>query len=232
VNDAAQELALSEIFESIQGEGPSVGVPSVFLRLAHCNLRCTFCDTPYTWDFKRFDRRAEVHATSLSEVARRIRATHARNLVVTGGEPLIQREALECLLPELPDHTVEVETAGTLLPGEALAARVDRWNVSPKLASSGNPEHRRIVPEVLAWFRDEPRAVFKFVVCGEDDLAEIDSLVARFEIPPERVMLMPEGRDAETLAARGRWIVPRCIERGYRYGHRLHVVLFGDARGT
>jgi 7-carboxy-7-deazaguanine synthase len=227
-----QELAISEIFESIQGEGPRVGVPSVFLRLAHCNLRCTFCDTPYTWDFKRFDRREEVHEVSLVEVAERIRAMHAKNLVVTGGEPLIQRDALERLLADLSEYTAEIETAGTLLPGDALAARVDRFNVSPKLASSGNPEHRRIVPQVLGWFRDEPRAVFKFVVCGEDDLHEIDALVSRFEIPPARVMLMPEGRDAETLAARGRWMVPRCVERGYRYGHRLHVVLFGDTRAT
>jgi 7-carboxy-7-deazaguanine synthase len=139
-------LAVSEIFESIQGEGPSVGVPSVFLRLALCNLRCSFCDTPYTWDFKRFDRRAEVHEMKVAEVRDRVLAMRARNLVVTGGEPLLQREALAALLAELPGHTVEVETAGTLLPGDALDACVTQWNVSPKLTSSENPEHRRIVP--------------------------------------------------------------------------------------
>lgn len=227
-----ETLAVSEIFESVQGEGPSVGTPSVFLRLSLCNLRCSFCDTPYTWDFKRFDRAREVREMTIDEVRDVITGFRAGNLVLTGGEPLLQAEGIARLLERLPAMRTEVETAGTLLPGAALDARIDQWNVSPKLASSENPLHRRIRTEVLTHFAASPRATFKFVVCSEADLAEIDALVERFGIDRRRVILMPEGRDAATLAARGRALVPHCIARGYRYGHRLHVVLFGDERGT
>lgn len=224
-------LLISELFESVQGEGPSVGIPSIFLRLGLCNLQCTFCDTPFTWDFKRFDKSKELVSRALEELAPAIDAYRSLNLVVTGGEPLLQDEALSALLERLPRHRVEIESAATRMPSDALFARVDQWNLSPKLAGSGNAEGHRIKPEVLSRFAALPKASFKFVIAGEDDLEEVDALVARFSIPAERVILMPEGVSDEVLIPRGRALVERAIERGYRYGHRLHITLYGDERG-
>lgn len=228
---ALDRLLISEIFESVQGEGPSVGVPSIFLRLGLCNLKCTFCDTPFTWDFQRFDRENELESRGLEELVESLEAFRSKNLVVTGGEPLLQDEALVALLTRLPQHRVEIESAATRMPSEALLARVDQWNLSPKLAGSGNAERHRIKPEVLSRFAALSHANFKFVIAEEGDLEEVDALVERFSIPPERVILMPEGVSDTVLIRRGRELVERAIERGFRYGHRLHITLYGDERG-
>lgn len=228
---APDRLLISEIFESVQGEGPSVGVPSIFLRLGLCNLKCTFCDTPFTWDFQRFDRDKELESRGLEELVESLEAFRSKNLVVTGGEPLLQDEALVALLTRLPQHRVEIESAATRMPSEALLARVDQWNLSPKLAGSGNAERHRIKPEVLSRFAALSHANFKFVIAEEGDLEEVDALVERFSIPPERVILMPEGVSDTVLIRRGRELVERAIERGFRYGHRLHITLYGDERG-
>lgn len=224
-------ILVSEIFESVQGEGPSVGMPSIFLRLGLCNLQCTFCDTPYTWDFKRYDKEKELVSRDVDDLAEELSAYRSRNLVITGGEPLLQGEALVALLRLLPSHRVEVESAATRMPLEALLERVDQWNLSPKLSGSGNEERHRLKPEVLQRFAKHPRAHFKFVIAEEEDLEEVDELVSRFTIPEERVILMPEGVEEEKLVRRGRRLVERAIERGYRYGHRLHITLYGDERG-
>src|SRR5690242_19361171 len=117
-------MLVSEIFASIQGEGVSAGVPSVFVRLAECNLKCEWCDTKYTWDWEHHDRAAEVHELDESEVLARIGA--ASNVVVTGGEPLLQQEALARVVGKL-DARIEVETSGTIEPTAELAAAVDQW---------------------------------------------------------------------------------------------------------
>src|SRR6185436_10838972 len=111
-------LRISEIFESVQGEGASAGEPSVFLRLSTCNLRCTWCDTKYTWDWTAFRYEDEVHPMNVDEVRKRIVQSASGRLIVTGGEPLLQRRELEALLAELPeDLYVEFETNGTLFSG-------------------------------------------------------------------------------------------------------------------
>src|SRR6185503_1731335 len=117
------DLKVSEIFASIQGEGPSAGAPSVFLRLAQCNLHCAWCDTKYTWDWTTYRFEDEVRTESVSAVAVRLRAHSEQRLVVTGGEPLLQEEALFelfRLLDERARYVVEIETNGTIAPSEAL----------------------------------------------------------------------------------------------------------------
>lgn len=220
---------VSEIFESIQGEGPSVGRPSTFLRLGLCNLACRWCDTPYTWDAKRFALADELTPMPLSDVAARLAG--ADNLVVTGGEPLLQQAALEAILPGVGAR-VEVETAATVTPSPALIQRVTQWNVSPKLGSSGNAPDKRWVEPTLATFAGLDNAYFKFVVAGEDDLAEAAALVRELAVPPGRVWLMPEGVEASVLLERSRWLAQACAERGYNLGLRLHVLLWGDERGV
>jgi organic radical activating enzyme len=226
-------VRISEVFASIQGEGPSVGTPSVFVRLAECHLACSWCDTKYTWDWAHYDRAREVHDLTVEAVAARVAelASGARTIVVTGGEPMLQQPELVELLQRLAGFRVEVETSGTIEPIAALVPLVAQWNVSPKLASSGNADKARLRAGPLTFFAGAANAQWKLVATSEADLAEIAALVARFGVPAERVTVMPEGTDAATLADRARWLVPACVARGWRFGTRMHVVLWGSERG-
>ncbi len=222
-----------EIFTSIQGEGVTAGVPSTFVRLSLCSLHCGFCDTPYTWDWARYNPKAEIIRLEVPEVLHRVAAGGTRNVVVTGGEPLLQQRDLVPLAAGLKSEgkRIEVETSGTILPDGALSASVDQWNVSPKLASSGNESGAREVPAALTWFAAQSQAYFKYVVTAPDDLAEVQGQVARYGVPAERVLLMPEGTTTAVLAERSAWLVERCQALGYRFTTRLHVLLWGDKRG-
>jgi len=230
---ASAQLKVSEIFESLQGEGASTGAPCVFVRLAQCNLHCTWCDTKYTWDFERYRYEDEVREQSVAEVAERVNAAASRRLVLTGGEPLLQQRALKELFARLaPDITVEVETNGTIAPEPATLSRVNQWNVSPKLANAGDPEQFRIRPEVLAAFRDSNLAYLKLVVNGDADYAEADALVLRLAWPKDRVLLMPEATDREQLRARSFAVAEAARARSFRFSSRLHLELWGGRRGT
>jgi organic radical activating enzyme len=221
-----------EIFATIQGEGASLGSPAIFIRLATCNLACSWCDTPYTWDWNRYDREATTVGIEADELLGRIEALPPRRVVITGGEPLLQRRELGPLVLDLQDrgYAVEVETNGTLGPGE-LAPLVTQWNVSPKLAHAGNVGLKPLRPAVLREFVGTGRAWFKFVVRDPADLPGIASLQAEAGIPNERVILMPEGQSVAELETRGRWLAERCTSGGYRFSTRLHILLWGAERG-
>lgn len=231
-----------EIFASVQGEGPSVGAPCTFIRLSRCNLACVWCDTAYTWHFEddnrphrdaaTFARKANQVTLDEAEVAQRILDLGQRRLIITGGEPLLQAPALAALLELLPDMTVEVETNGTTSAPARLDIRIDQYNVSPKLAHSGNPTELALLPERLSHYSADPRAFFKFVIASPEDVAEVTTLVRAHAISPARVFLMPEGTDSATLREREGWLVPLCLEHGFRMSDRLHIHLFGDTRGT
>jgi len=224
-------LKVSEIFQSLQGEGVSSGAPCVFVRLAQCNLHCTWCDTKYTWDFERYRYEDEVREQTVAEVAQIVNAAPSRRLVLTGGEPLLQQRALKEFFARLaPDIAVEVETNGTIVPESAALARVNQWNVSPKLSNAGDPEQFRIRPEALAALRDSGRAYLKLVVDG--DFAEADALVARLSWPSDRVSLMPQAADREQLRARSFAVAEAARVRSYRFSSRLHLELWGGRRGT
>lgn len=222
-----------ELFSSIQGEGASAGVPSTFIRLAACNLQCSWCDTAYTWDWKTYDRDEQTMTVDVEDVLARVRGLPPRNVVITGGEPLIQRRQLVPLVEALKGdgYRIEVETNGTIAPRE-LAGLVDQWNVSPKLAHSGNEGLIRLRPAVLRDFGALPHAYFKFVVQQPGDIAELEEVRALADVPPERVLVMPEGRTPEELECRGRALAGICAERGYRFTSRLHILLWGDRRGV
>lgn len=226
-------LLVSELFESIQGEGPSAGEPATFLRLARCNLHCRYCDTRYTWDFERYRFEDEVHERRILEVAEEVRRATAPRLVVTGGEPLMQQRGLGVLLGALPPTLfVEVETNGTMAPEPPLAERIDQWNVSPKLSNGGDPEALRIRPAALAALLATGRAFLKLVVGGPPDLMEAEALIAGTGWPRERVMLMPEAASRAELAERGAFVREAALTRGLRYSPRLHVERWDGARGV
>jgi organic radical activating enzyme len=224
---------ISEVFESIQGEGASAGEPSVFVRLAVCNLRCTWCDTRYTWDWAQFDYDKEVRRVSVSAVAEQLAATDPAHIVVTGGEPLLQQPALVELLSLLPDaRHVEVETNGTIAPMPELARRVDQWNVSPKLANSGEPHERRIVPGALAALGATGRAWLKLVIEATTDMDEALALVGELAWPRERVLLMPQAAAREALAERMPLTLRLAKKHGFEASPRLHVERWGGRRGV
>lgn len=230
-------MRISEIFYSIQGEGMLSGVPSVFVRTSGCNLRCNWCDTPYaSWN-------PEGEARTVADIVREVEKHPARHIVLTGGEPMIARD-----LPELADtlkqrgYHLTIETAATV-PPEGIAC--DLASLSPKLLNSA-PDSRlgatwRRKHEALRWQPAVVRAwidaypyQLKFVVARPDDLAEIESMLAALEreVPPSRVLLMPEGTTIEAIRTRAPWLSELCKARGYRYAHRLHLELYGNRRGT
>lgn len=232
-------MRIAEIFHSIQGEGALIGVPSVFVRTSGCNLRCTWCDTPYaSW-------RPEGPEMSIESILGDVRHMGARHVVLTGGEPMIARgiHDLAAALRAAGLH-LTIETAATIAP-DGIAC--DLASLSPKLRNSApdpvsepgwheRHENSRWRPDVVrAWMdRGQGEYQLKFVVTEPGDVDEIEGMLGQLgrEIPPDRVFLMPEGTSLEVLRTRAPWLVDVCRKRGYRYAHRLHVELFGNRRGT
>ena len=163
----------------------------------------------------------------------RVEAFDCPHLVITGGEPLMQQDALAPLVVGLSDRGFycEVETNGTLAPSGELASAVSQWNVSPKLANSGNATDRRTVPSALQVFRGLPNAYFKFVVVEPADADEVCGIVERFGLARDRVILMPEGVTPDAVSTRGKWVADLSELHGFRFSTRLHILLWGDERG-
>lgn len=234
-------LVVSEVFgPTVQGEGPTAGQRAMFLRLGLCNLDCSWCDTPYTWDWTGKNGepqdRSALERLLPEDVADRLRAIGERRLVVTGGEPLLQQASLLDLLVRLRYdlNEVEVETNGTIMPSEGLLAEVDRWNVSPKLPHSGVDLDRAWDPEVLG-FLVRRRADFlavKVVCRTAEDVEETALQAALADVPPHVVWIMPEGRSAEDLDRTLELVADAAIARGFNLTTRLHVHAWGDRRGV
>ncbi|MGB3808096.1 MAG: 7-carboxy-7-deazaguanine synthase QueE [Erythrobacter sp.] len=231
-----------EVFASLQGEGPSMGRPVAFVRLSRCNLACTWCDTAYTWHFTgddrphrdetTFERKANQVRLDEAEAAARIAALGQDRLVITGGEPLLQAGALATMLEHLPDIAVEIETNGTVAAPPRLDVRVDQYNVSPKLAHSGNPAELALIPERLDAYATDPRAFFKFVIAESADIDEVLALQDRYRFRSGHVFLMAEGTTSAALRERQEWLSDLCLEHGFRLSDRMHIHLYGDTRGT
>jgi 7-carboxy-7-deazaguanine synthase len=223
-------LVVAEVFgPTFQGEGPSAGRRAMFLRLGRCNLDCTWCDTPYTWDWTRFDPAVELHRRTVDDVMAELDGIGADLLVITGGEPMLQQRHLVPVVAgaHARGWRVEIETNGTIAPAPELVATVDQWNVSPKLSGSG--VGRRPDPETLRAFAATGRAIAKFVVsdpCELDEAADVAEAGGLSD-----VWIMPEATDAATLVTRLAALAPPVLARGWNLSHRLHVLLWGDARG-
>ena len=239
---ATDDTGAPEIFASLQGEGPSAGTPVAFIRLSRCNLACTWCDTAYTWHFEgdnrphrdgvTFDRKANQVAVSPEKAAAKIASLGQKRLVITGGEPLMQCGPLADMLAILPDIEVEIETNGTTKASSHVDIRVDQYNVSPKLAHSGNPAELALIDERLDFYAVDPRAYFKFVIASPEEMEEVLALQKRHGILPERLFLMAEGTTSEALREKQQWLSPLCLEHGFRMSDRMHIHLYGDSRGT
>lgn len=227
-------MKIAEIFYSIQGEGSLVGVPSVFVRTSGCNLRCVWCDTPYTsWS-------PEGEDLATDQILRRVSGFGAGHVVVTGGEPMIAPQILELTggLREQGLH-ITIETAGTVY----VPVACDLMSISPKLKNSvptareggrwaTQHERLRYQPEVLKQLMANYPYQLKFVVSSEDDLAEIEAMCTEVGASRRHVILMPEGTDRDTLQQRGLWLAEVSKRTGYRFSPRLHVDLWGAKRGV
>lgn len=226
-----QRLAVNEIFgPTFQGEGARIGVPTMFLRLAGCNLACVWCDTPYAWDWKRFKVQKESHMIPVRDILIRLRSASVKSLVISGGEPMLQQKALTGLTRQLHAEgwTTEIETAGTITPDSV--ELVKHWTVSPKLSTSGNTLEKRYNAEALEKINYAPRRAFKFVVTGLQDFPEIDAMVNELGLQP--VYIMPEGITEERIIKVTKVIAPHVIDRGYNLTTRLQVLAYGQRRAV
>jgi 7-carboxy-7-deazaguanine synthase len=223
-------LKIAELFYSVQGEGSLVGVPSFFIRTTGCNLRCAWCDTPYTsWN-------PEGTELSLDQILDEVHAHPARHVVVTGGEPMIAPEIIPlCERLRAAGLHITVETAGTVF--KPVACQL--MSISPKLSNStpaGNwaaqHERLRINSEVLGQLMARYEYQLKFVIAAPSDIEELRPLLAAIGANPSRVILMPEGVDREVLRERGVWLAEICKSEGFRFSPRLHVDLYGNRRGV
>ena len=222
-----------EIFYSLQGEGPNIGLPSVFLRLATCNLKCSWCDTKYTWDWTQYDYESEVIILDNSVIEKEITSFNCSRLIVTGGEPLLQQNALIPLLDSLSSKGIvsEIETNGTIVPSEEMVRLVSQWNISPKITNSSNSKKLRESPKALKAFNSLSNSYFKFVIAAPDDIDEVSNLTQMYGIPPGRTILMPEGVTPTDILSKGHWLSEICIRKGFRFSTRLHILIWGDKRG-
>ena len=225
-------MQVNEIFKSIQGEGPNFGKPAIFLRTAQCNLKCTWCDTKYTWDWKNYDFQKEVKEMTIDEVKDAILDLGIKHLVITGGEPLLQQDDLADLLSFLkPDFYVEVETNCTILPNKMLTDLIDQWNVSPKTKNSGNPLELCENNECYYFFANQENCFFKYVVENESDIPEIKKFVTKYNIPENRVQLMTQASTKEEISMKEKSISELAKLHNFSFSPRLHVAMWGSQRG-
>lgn len=236
-------MRISEIFHSVQGEGLMIGVPSVFVRTSGCNLRCRWCDTPYaSWN-------PEGETMEIDAIMKRIRGYNCRHVVLTGGEPMVAAgiHDLAAALRAEGMH-ITIETAATVSPHvDGVGIACDLASLSPKLANStpdeslagpwrDRHEATRLNPGVIRQWLEAGPAQLKFVVSNVEDLPEIEELFNEVGAVPgftrDRVLLMPEGTDAEALREKGPVLAEICMEHGFRFAPRLQIELFGNTRGT
>ena len=231
-------MKISELFFSIQGEGELTGVPSVFVRTSGCNLRCRWCDTKYaSW-------KPEGENVTINDLLDKVCSYPARHVVISGGEPMIAKgiEEFTHLLKESGKH-ITIETAGTIAPN---GIQCDLASLSPKLSDStpkegdinkewiDRHESKRLDYDILSEWVNLYNFQLKFVISKEEEIKEIQNVISRIEgkILPEKVLLMPEGVDPDTLRSRYDLLIDLCKENGYRLCHRLHIDLFGNTPGT
>jgi 7-carboxy-7-deazaguanine synthase len=233
---------VNEMYPCLQGEGPQAGSPSLLVRFQICNLRCGWCDTPYTHTLTSDSNRKATRWPEnelISEIA--LRAKH-KKVIFTGGEPTLHNLSplMSGLLLESENWSFEVETNGTQIPHEKFNSflRSDyalaQWNVSPK----GNNAGEKWDQSALQFWADlshaQKNVFFKFVLReshAAEDLAEVKKFESDFKPALGKIYLMPEGTSLESQT-QAQWLHDMALEHGYCFASRLHVILFGNKRGV
>lgn len=233
---ATRTLPLSEQFgPTIQGEGPHAGRSVQFLRLGGCNLSCTWCDTPYTWDATRFDLKAELTPTTAQQIVDDL--LPGVPLVISGGEPLMHQGqvAFTYVLHGAVARgcEVHVETNGTIAPAGQTATLVDHFSVSPKMGHAGGHKGRdaRLHAGWLPHL-ESGRACLKYVVRDPADVRVVAEDTADLGVPRRAVWVMPLGTTTEELQGRWPGIARAAADHHINASHRTHVLAWGDVKGT
>lgn len=208
-------MQVSEIFYTLQGEGTNIGNPSIFLRLSGCHLRCSWCDSKFTWKLNSGKK------MTTKEIIKEIKKFPTKNLVITGGEPLLQQSAIIELLSELKEYFVEMETSGSLK--SHLDKYINQYNCSPKLSNSKNrkTEFEKLPIE---------KTYYKFVVDKKNDIKEIKDFLKRHDIKKEKVLLMPQGITKKDITDKSKWLAEICKKENLRFSPRLHINIWGNKR--
>jgi len=231
-------LRVSEHFYSIQGEGPTVGVPAIFIRLQGCNLNCGdaggdwVCDTIDVW------KNGTAHAINdwqdyfLKEYQQPL--SLGAHIIITGGEPLLQQTALIDWLSTFKHQPfIEVETNGTIIPQPKLSRYINQWNVSPKLSNSGESMSRRLKHDALQWFLMNDRSIFKFVISSDKDIEEIRTLCSIINAwPIRKKYLMPAADSKIKLETIYPSIIDICKTHGFSLSQRFHLSIWDQTTGV
>lgn len=234
--EGENKLAIAEMFcDTLQGEGVSTGVPSTFIRLQGCTLKCVWCDTLEVWPngneysfeeiFKLFE------SVNLIE-----KFKNGQHLVLTGGSPLKQQNALVKFIKEFIfkyefKPYIEVENEGVLLPTGAFSILVDQWNNSPKLSNSGMKENARLKPEIIRYLSQQYNSWFKFVIANQNDWDEIEKDYLPL-INKKQIILMPEGVTQDELNKNREFVADMAIKNGVRFSDRMHITLWNKKVGV
>jgi organic radical activating enzyme len=241
-------LSRDLVFHTLEGEGPTIGRPSVFLRLASCNLTCKGWATPENPDGCDTASSWKVHNKLTFEEIFQYYEEHEFHTFLkrgdvwknTGGEPLLQQKALlefteeACFRWKLTNPDIEFETNATLMP-------LDAWTkdyyatfiCSPKLSNNGDPEHLRYRTEVLEWHAQNRLSYFKFVICNEQDVEELfRCYIKPFNLSPSRIWLMPECATRDQHAARAPMVAELAKKHGFGFSTRLQVLIWNQVTGV
>jgi len=227
-------IYINEIFDSIQGEGPTAGMLATFVRLTGCNLGCVWCDTKYTWHKDYLEKAKKINEADLAE-----NLYLKQRIIITGGEPLLQQNSVKQLITfintkaAIESHyepTIEIETALTIEPHYPLINLIHQWNISPKLSNSGNLKNKRYKLDLLRAFANKKNAVFKFVLAHTADFEEI--LTDFAFIPREKIWLMPEGATRREQINKMPWVIEIAKKYGMNFSPRLQVLAYNIKRGV
>jgi organic radical activating enzyme len=235
--DGSSFLDIAECFaNTIQGENLS-GYPSVFLRLQHCTLNCIWCDTTEVWrKGNRYTNKELLKLWREKGVINLLNKGH--HLVLTGGSPLRQQDALIELLSNLQYECenkpyIEIENECTRMPTEEFVKYINRWNNSPKLSNSGMSLNLRYKPKIIEYLAKLKESYFKFVISKGYDWDEIEKYYLNTDlIRKDQIVLMPEGSSREELQKNYQTVVNICCENGVRMCDRFHVTIWDKVIGV
>ncbi len=212
-------MKINEIFYSIQGEGISAGKPRLFIRLSGCNLRCNFCDTKYHIKGREINKTDQKLLEKYDEWC------------ITGGEPLLQQQAIMDLIDRYSPYKVEIETNGTIIPEPRIFSHINQWNISPKekrfQPKQCNPEPVFLTDSMLS----EKNTIVKFVYSDLASRKFIKETIKKYNVPDKCVWIMPEGQTKKEQEQKAKQVWSWCLLMGYNFSPRLQVNLFNKKKG-
>ncbi|MFO7658491.1 MAG: 7-carboxy-7-deazaguanine synthase QueE [Bacteroidales bacterium] len=230
------DFPISEIFESIQGEGNHAGVNSLFIRFQLCNITCIWCDTKYSWT--RFSDKFEI--TDKDSLREKISRSEKKHIIFTGGEPALFRLDM---LAKITGKSFHVESNGTIIPTQPLHTILHdgveiyrdgmkeeiisefNWVISPKLSNSKQETN----DEAIKFWAKKEYAVFKFITGNVADIEEAENYALNFNIEKNRVYMGLLGTTLESQLNIS--LADEIVKRGFNFSPRLHVLFWGQKRG-